>query len=113
MSGGQSPDHGSANAEFNQPFSDEQSVPIEVEPPEGPSGAPVNCFLECLAMMRFLVYSILFGAWHGGCQQCITCCEWALQEKERCRVSIASRWLRTGNPAMYNGHVCLYLHWTL
>lgn len=61
MSGGQSPDHGSANAEFNQPFSDEQSVPIEVEPPEGPSGAPVNCFLECLAFDA--LFSVLHSFW--------------------------------------------------
>lgn len=44
MSGGQSPEHGAADAEFNQPFSDEESVPIEVEAPEGPSGTPVKFF---------------------------------------------------------------------
>ena len=35
----QSPTHGDAAAEFNQPFSDEESVPIEMEPSQGPGGA--------------------------------------------------------------------------
>ena len=50
MSGGQSPERGSANAEFNQPFSNEESVPIEVEPAERPSGAPVIFFSSMLGI---------------------------------------------------------------
>ncbi len=37
-----SPERGDAAAEFNQPFSDEESVPIEVEAPEGASGALIS-----------------------------------------------------------------------
>lgn len=37
-----SPERGDAAAEFNQPFSDEESVPIEVEAPEGARGALIS-----------------------------------------------------------------------